>query len=94
MSAFRQLELRAPKIPSPTCPAIDALIKEIDIAAKTLSDLTGRRGEFEILRGDNDALREVGKYWRQAAEDLSDQVDELEARCADLEKHVAERQAA
>lgn len=91
MTTFADLDKRAPAIPSPTCPALDSLIREIDAAAKTLTDLTERRGEIEILRADNDALRGVGKYWREAADELCSEITGLEQQVAVLETQLKER---
>lgn len=88
MSSFDRLDRLAPRIPSNTCPSIDRSIKQIDDACEALSALTAHKGELEALRASNEALRDVGIFWRETAKEECAQVDDLEDHLA---KITAER---
>lgn len=88
MTSFEYHRRAAPKVPSETCPEIDAAISQIDDIAGHLSALADRHGALEKLRSANGELRDLALYWRQAAEELASQVDDLGDRVAELEREL------
>ena len=54
---YRDLKEECPDVPADTCPLID----------KTLKHVTEIEINLEQLRDQNEALRDVGKFWRTTA---------------------------
>lgn len=97
MSDFSDLDRDGPSIPDYTCPAIDdaktALAKLSEQLTEVCSDLdrwAGKYSDLEDLRKANDQLRDVGKYWRDAARDLCDEVAQKDAKISELESRISE----
>ena len=68
---YKELREDCPDIPSDTCPLIDSTLKhvtEIEVA-------------LEELRDQNEALRDVGKFWRATCIHLLQE-------CCDLNKYI------
>ena len=68
---YRDLKEDCPDIPADTCPLID----------KTLKHVTEIEVNLEQLRDQNEALRDVGKFWRATALNLLQE-------CCDLNKCI------
>ena len=68
---YKELKEDCPEIPADTCPLID----------NTLKHVTGIEVNLEQLRDQNEALRDVGKFWRATAINLLEE-------CCDLNKHI------
>ena len=64
---YRDLKEDCPDIPADTCPLID----------KTLKHVTEIEINLEQLRDQNEALRDVGKFWRATAIRLLEECCEL-----------------
>ena len=67
---YRDLKEDCPDIPADTCPLID----------KTLKHVTEIEINLEQLRDQNEALRDVGKFWRATALNLLQECCDLN-RC-------------
>ena len=68
---YRDLKEDCPDIPADTCPLID----------KTLKHVTEIEINLEQLRDQNEALRDVGKFWRATAIRLLEE-------CFDLNRYI------
>ena len=68
---YRDLKEDCPDIPADTCPLID----------KTLKHVTEIEINLEQLRDQNEALRDVGKFWRATALNLLQE-------CCDLYRYI------
>ena len=71
---YRDLKEDCPDIPADTCPLID----------KTLKHVTEIEINLEQLRDQNEALRDVGKFWRATAIRLLEE-------CCDLNRYIKKR---
>ena len=67
---YKHLKEDGPDIPADTCPLID----------KTLKHVTEIEINLEQLRDQNEALRDVGKFWRATALNLLQECCDLN-RC-------------
>ena len=70
---YKELKEDCPEIPADTCPLID----------NTLKHVTGIEVNLEQLRDQNEALRDVGKFWRATAIHLLEE-------CCDLNRYINE----
>tara|TARA_B100001175_G_C19000916_1_gene398858 strand:- start:146 stop:487 length:342 start_codon:yes stop_codon:yes gene_type:complete len=68
---YKELREDCPDIPADTCPLVD----------KTLKHVTEIEINLEQLRDQNEALRDVGKFWRATAINLLEE-------CCDLYRHI------
>ena len=68
---YKEIREDCPEIPNNTCPLID----------KTLKHVTEIEVTLEELRDQNEALREVGKFWRTTSMHLLKE-------CCDLNKYI------
>ena len=68
---YKDLKENCPDVPADTCPLID----------KTLKHVTEIEVNLEQLRDQNEALRDVGKFWRATALNLLQE-------CCDLNKCI------
>ena len=68
---YKELGEDRPDIPADTCPLID----------KTLKHVTEIEINLEQLRDQNEALRDVGKFWRATAIRLIEE-------CCDLNRYI------
>ena len=68
---YKELREDCPDIPADTCPLID----------KTLKHVTEIEVNLEQLRDQNEALRDVGKFWRATAINLLEE-------CCSLNKYI------
>ena len=68
---YIELKEDCPDIPADTCPLVD----------KTLKHVTEIEVNLEQLRDQNEALRDVGKFWRGTALNLLQE-------CCDLNKCI------
>ena len=64
---YKELGEDCPDIPANTCPLID----------KTLKHVTEIEVNLEQLRDQNEALRDVGKYWRTTSIHLLEELCKL-----------------
>ena len=68
---YKELQEDCPDIPADTCPLID----------KTLKHVTEIEINLEQLSDQNEALRDVGKFWRATAMHLLQE-------CCDLNRYI------
>tara|TARA_R100001509_G_scaffold126865_1_gene80338 strand:- start:149 stop:394 length:246 start_codon:yes stop_codon:yes gene_type:complete len=68
---YKDLKEDCPDIPADTCPLID----------KSLKHVTEIEINLEQLRDQNEALRDVGKFWRATAINLLQE-------CCDLYRYI------
>ena len=68
---YKDLKEDCPDIPADTCPLID----------KSLKHVTELEINLEQLRDQNEALRDVGKFWRATAINLLQE-------CCDLYRYI------
>ena len=73
---YRELKEDCPDIPADTCPIIDDSLKHV----------TEIEINLEQLRDQNEALRDVGKFWRATAIHLLQECCDLERIIRKLEK--------
>ena len=64
----------APKIPKPTCPQIDKIIRDLHKLSEKGKPVTSAKYDelekrLEVLRTQNEALREGGLYWYEKCKD-------------------------
>ena len=64
---YKELREDCPDIPANTCPLIDNALKHVTEIEVTL----------EELRDQNEALRDVGKYWRTTSMHLLEELCKL-----------------
>tara|TARA_B100000287_G_C20570146_1_gene756211 strand:+ start:705 stop:983 length:279 start_codon:yes stop_codon:yes gene_type:complete len=79
---YRQLYSECPEIPENTCPHIDIAqqhLEEIKVDVEQYVDIAQHR--LEELRDQNEALRDVGKYWREVSMNLLQE-------CCKLNNHI------
>jgi FtsZ-binding cell division protein ZapB len=74
---WNKIRKKAPPVPDITCPQIDEVINQLENLQEKGSVLTGRQSrtitkKMERLRTANEKLRESGRYWHDACEDLID----------------------
>ena len=74
---WNKIRKKAPKVPDITCPAIDEVINRLETLSNTTKLLTPAQykmlsKKLERLRTANEQLRESGRYWHDACDDLID----------------------
>ena len=74
---WNKIRKRAPRVPDITCPAIDDVINRLETLSNTTKLLTPAQfkvlsNKLERLRTANEQLRESGRYWHDACDDLID----------------------
>jgi hypothetical protein len=74
---WRKIRKKAPPVPDITCPQIDEVINRLETLSNTTKLLTPAQfkvlsKKLERLRTANEQLRESGRYWHDACDDLID----------------------
>lgn len=75
---WNKIRKKAPKVPDITCPAIDEVINRLETLSNTTKLLTTAQyktllKKLEQLRTANEQLRESGRYWHDACQQVIDE---------------------
>ena len=74
---WNKIRKKAPPVPDITCPQIDEVINRLETLSNTTKLLTPAQfkvlsKKLERLRTANEQLRESGRYWHDACDDVID----------------------
>lgn len=82
---WRRYKKKSPRVPDITCPAIDEILKRLEIYSNSTKTFSTRQykvmaRKLELLRTANEKLRDSGYYWHETSRELFEKLYESKVK--------------